>query len=143
MDPTTTLVHPISSDKSNDKGVLAISSHSIHLLSAASVNSQPVLTFCLAGLPTAIVHLKGSMWAVADSMAGLHLLDLCQPCSLLQLAPQIPLTVAHFLCCVPSEITDTGTSQCCVSVTLCVMVTIVALNLSFCLAAKARGTHAG
>ncbi len=143
MDPTTTLVHPISSDKSNNKGVLAISSRSIHLLSAASANSHPVLTFRLAGLPTAIVHLKGSMWALADSMAGLHLLDLCQPCSLLQLTPQIPLTVAHVLCCVPGSDTDMGTSQCCISVTLCVMLTMVALKVLLCLASKAKGTHAG
>ncbi|DBA73782.1 TPA: hypothetical protein ACH3X2_009751 [Trebouxia sp. C0005] len=108
VDPTTTLVHPISSDDSNNKGVLAISSHSIHLLSAADANSHPVLTCRLAGLPTAIVHLKGSMWALADSMAGLHLLDLRQPCSLLQLKPQIPLTVAHVLCCLPGSDADIG-----------------------------------
>jgi len=141
MDPTTTLVHPITSDNSTNKGVLAISSHSIHLLSAASADSHPLLTLRLAGLPTAIVHVKGSMWALADSMAGLHLLDLHQPCSLLQLAPQIPLTVAHVLCCVPGSDADMGTSQCCVSVTPCVMLTIVALKVLLCLASEQSKRH--
>ncbi len=64
------------------------------------------------------------MWALADSMAGLHLLDLRQPCSLLQLTPQIPITVAHVLCCVPGSDADIGTSQCSISVPLCVTLTM-------------------
>ena len=73
------------------------------------------------------------MWALADSMAGLHLLDLHQPCSLLQLTPQIPLTVAHVLCCVPGSDTNIGTSQLRISVALCVMLTMVASKCLFVL----------
>ena len=68
---------------------------------------------------------------------------LCQPCSLLQLTPQIPLTVAHVLCCVPGSDTDMDTSQRCVSSTLCVMLITVGLKVFVRLASKARGINAG
>ena len=70
-----------------------------------------MLTIELAGLPTAAEHLKGAMWAVADSMAGLCVVNLGQPCSLHRLTARVPLYVAHILCRMPESEGETGDSS--------------------------------
>ena len=110
MDPTTTLIHHVNKTASHrhHPGVLAISCHCIRILDEEGRDSTAVLSLNLAGLPTAVQHLKGTAWALADSMADLHLVDLGQRCSFRKLTAGVPLTVAHVLCCVPESEGNSG-----------------------------------
>ena len=108
LDPTTTLVQHVSPQASSKPSVLVVSSHSIHQLRADTLDNEPLLGFSLAGLPTAVAHLKGALWALADSMAGLSLLDLDHPCSLRRLTANLPLIAAHVMCRVPDSDTHRG-----------------------------------
>lgn len=62
-------------------------------------SAQPaaLLGLNLAGAPTAVAHVDQATWAVADSMAGLCLVNLAQACTVCTVTPSVPLTVAHTL----------------------------------------------
>ena len=82
--------------------MLAVDSYSISLLQSDTDSISSLVSLDLAGLPTALKHLEGSAWALADSMAGLYVISLAQQCSLQKLTAEVPLSVANILCCVPN-----------------------------------------
>ena len=92
--------------------MLAVDSHGISLLQSDTDSISSLVSLDLAGLPTALKHLKGSAWALADSMAGLYIISLAQQCSLQKLTAEIPLSVANFLCCVPNLHAGEGDAHC-------------------------------
>ena len=104
-------------------GIVSVSSRSICLLPATGtrvyreVRDTPaprelctteLCTVELAGLPTAIQHLQGLKWALADTMAELWIIDLGDANRLRKVIAGIPLTVAHFMCLASDPEVDTG-----------------------------------
>ena len=69
-----------------------------------ATQAAPLLDMSLAGVPAAVVHISKATWAVADSMAGLYLVDLRseQECSMHKITADVPLTVAHGLFSLPT-----------------------------------------
>lgn len=99
--PTTALLQQATEAQCPQAGILSVSSRSIHLLSADAAATEPTKrlhSLHLAGTPTAIQHLQGFCWAVADSMAELWLVTLDNGQSRCRITANIPLTIAHFLC---------------------------------------------
>lgn len=74
------------------------------LMQHNATQAAPLLDMSLAGVPTAVVHMCEATWAVADSMAGLYLVDLRsgQECSMHKITADVPLTVAHGLFSLPT-----------------------------------------
>lgn len=80
------------------QGVLLFSSLSVLYVQPNATQASTLLRLELAGIPTAVAHISKAVWAVADSMAGLCLVDLQQACTVCRVTVDIPLTVAHALC---------------------------------------------
>ena len=108
VDPTTALLQRIHTLEHGITGVLAVDSHSISLLQSDTDSISTLLSLDLVGLPTALKHLQGCAWALADSMAGLYIISLAQQCSLQKLTAEIPLSVANMLCHVPNPTAGEG-----------------------------------
>ena len=113
--PSTALLQRVTETQSPEPGIIAISSLGIHLLSHNSKAADVSRSMCpvhLAGVPTAIQHLKHFQWALADSMAELWIVNLGNAQSLCKITADIPLTIAHFLCLLPDAESQPG-KQCC------------------------------
>ena len=108
VDPTTTLLKHINAPAYGMSGVLAIDSNSITLLRGNAPEKRLLLPLTLAGFPTAIEHLRGPKWVLADSMAGLHIVNLAEQCSLQRVTAQVPFSVANALCCVADSESEQG-----------------------------------
>ena len=106
VDPTTTLLKRIEAADYGMSGVLAVDSHSVMLLKQNCSENRHLLSLTLAGSPNAIEHLRGPAWVLADSMAGLHIINLAEQCNVQKLTAQVPFSVTQALCCIADP--DTG-----------------------------------
>lgn len=114
-----TILQHVTALQCTEPGIVSVSSLSIclHPATAVRVNtkaSAPVssVELCgveLAGVPTAFQHLQGFMWALADAMAELWILDLGDAHRLRKVTAGIPLTIGHFMCLASDPEADAGT----------------------------------
>lgn len=110
--PTTTLLDSTAGTDSPQQGVLLFSSQSVLLLQPDANEATLLLQLHLTGVPTAVAHVGKAMWAVADSMAGLCIVDLQQPSCVCRVTADTPLSVAEALFPLPSGATQHLTHLC-------------------------------
>ena len=101
-------------------GVISVSSRRVCLHAATAIRidteaerhqSRVEVELCslqLAGVPTAIRHLQGFKWALADTMAELWIIHLADAHGLCKITAGIPLTVPHFMCLAADPEADAG-----------------------------------
>lgn len=109
--PSTTLLQHVTDSQSPLPGVASVSSQAIHLLCVGSKSSdtrRELNHLQLAGMPTAMQHLHGHQWAIADTMADLWIISLGEAGSLRRVTSGVPLTLGHFMCLLSDPEAEAG-----------------------------------
>ena len=135
VDPSITILQDVTALQCTAAGVISVSSRSVCLNAASAIRagteaeryqSQVEVELCslkLAGVPTAIRHLQGFKWALADTMAELWIIHLADAHRLCKITAGIPLTVAHFMCLAADPEADAGND--CIALVACHSYTII------------------